>query len=325
MKATVLVVDDAPENLQVLAELVEREGHQVQTAGDGAAALASIATAPPDIILSDVVMPNIDGFELCRRVKENPATRLLPVVLVTGMCEREARIDGINAGADEFLTKPFDAQELHARIRALLRMKRFTDELDSAESMILRLAVVAEARAGYDRGHCERMAAYAAAFGVHLELSTGEIAALHRGGYLHDIGKIAIPDAVLAKPGRLSAAEFEALKRHTTVGDALCADLRSLTAVRPIVRHHHERFDGGGYPDGLCGGEIPLLAQIMGLVDLYEALTTDRPYRPASTEAAACAELEREAMQGWRRPDLVDAFLTFCRSGRLRRASRRAA
>jgi putative two-component system response regulator len=161
------------------------------------------------------------------------------------------------------------------------------------------------------------MAAYAATFGLHLGLVEDEIAALRRGGYLHDLGKIAIPDAILLKTGPLSPDEFDVVKRHTTVGDQLCGNLRLLRLVRPIVRWHHERADGSGYPDGLRGAEIPFLAQIMGIVDVYDALTTDRPYRAALTWEAACAALEHEAELGWRRADLVRAFVGLCRAGQL--------
>jgi putative two-component system response regulator len=162
------------------------------------------------------------------------------------------------------------------------------------------------------------MASYAAAFGECLGLGDEDIAALGRGGYLHDVGKIAVPDAVLSKPGTLTPEEFTVIQRHTTAGEALCGDLRILRPVRPIIRHHHERFDGGGYPDRLAGDDIPLLAQIMSIVDIFDALTTTRVYREAISEEAACAELRAEADRGWRRRDLVDAFVALCRSGGLR-------
>jgi putative two-component system response regulator len=169
------------------------------------------------------------------------------------------------------------------------------------------------------------MAAYAATLGMHLRLSGDEVGALRRGGYLHDIGKVAIPDSVLQKAGPLTADEFEIVKRHTTIGDRLCGNLRLLRMVRPIVRCHHERADGSGYPDGLAGEEIPMLAQIMGVVDVYDALTTNRPYRPALAAEDACATLEREADRGWRRADLVQEFTALCRSGVLRRPETMAA
>ena len=214
-------------------------------------------------------------------MKKNDATRLTPVVLITALNEREGKIRWINSGADDFLTKPIDAHELKARVRSLVRLKRYTDDLDSAESVILSLALTIEARDTYTEGHCQRLAGYATALGARLNLNDEDMAALHRGGFLHDIGKVGISDAVLLKPARLSEREYEDVKRHTVIGDRLCGELRSLRQVRPIVRHHHERLDGSGYPDGLSGDAIPLLAQIMGVVDVYDAVTTARPYKPA--------------------------------------------
>jgi putative two-component system response regulator len=196
----------------------------------------------------------------------------------------------------------------------LIRLKRFTDELDSAEAMILSLANTVEARDPYTRGHCNRMATYAAAFGAHLKLPADQIVALHRGGYLHDVGKIGVPDSILLKPGPLTVEERTTMKRHTLIGDGLCTELKLLKLVRPIVRHHHERLDGSGYPDGFLGETVPLLAQIMGIVDVFDAMTTDRPYRAAVSPEAAAAELVREAREGWRRLDLVEQFLEMART-----------
>src|SRR5919106_1053234 len=203
----VVVIDDVEENLELISGVLARDGYTVVGARDGAAGLDLVLHERPDLVLTDVVMPRMNGFELCRRLKDDRETRLIPVVLVTGLAERENRIEGINAGADDFLTKPIDAHELKARVRSLVRLKRFTDDLDSAESMIMSLALTVEARDPYTSGHCERMAAYAAALGVYLDLADEEVAALHRGGYLHDVGKIAIPDAILQKPGPLTPDE----------------------------------------------------------------------------------------------------------------------
>jgi len=314
---TVLVVDDMSANVRLLERLLAVEGHTVLTAGDGLAGMAIVAATPPDIVLSDVRMPKADGFELCRRLKQDPVTRLIPVVLMTGSVEREDRIRAIEAGADDFLAKPVDEPELRARVRSLIRLKKYTDDLDSAESVILSLALTVEARDPYTQGHCERLAVYATGLGRHLGLAEEDLAALHRGGYLHDIGKIAIPDAVLMKPGPLTPEEFEQMKQHPVIGDRLCGNLRALTRVRPIVRNHHERLDGSGYPDGLAGDAIPLLAQIISVVDVYDALTTARPYAAVRTADGACEELRSEARRGWRDAALVEAFIDARRSGLL--------
>lgn len=304
-----LVVDDEPGNVELLTSLLTREGYRVVTASNGEEALQMVASEHPDLVLMDVLMPKLSGYAVCEQIKRNPATRLTPVVLITALHQRERKIEGINAGADDFLTKPVDPHELRARARSLVRLKRYTDDLDSAESVIMSLALVIEARDAYTDGHCQRLAAYATALGRALQLSEDDVAALFRGGYLHDVGKIGIPDDVLLKTGRLSDSEYRRIKDHPVIGDRLCGELRSLRQVRPIVRHHHERLDGSGYPDGLKGDAIPLLAQIMGIVDVYDAITTARPYKPAATAERAYAELLGEAAKGWRRKDLVDAFV----------------
>lgn len=313
----VLVVDDVDANVELLKTILDREGYSVVTAVDGEQALAMVDREHPDLVLMDVLMPKLNGFEVCAHLKQHKPTRLTPVVLITTLVEREDKIQGINAGADDFLTKPVNALELTARVRSLIRLKRYTDELDSAESVILSLALVIEARDAYTDGHCQRLAAYATAFGTELGLSDEDVGALYRGGYLHDVGKIGIPDAILLKAGRLTAAEYDQIKQHPVIGDRLCGGLRSLRQVRTIVRHHHERIDGSGYPDGLKGDAIPLLAQIMGIVDVFDALTTDRPYRRALTPDQAYEELIAEAGRGWRRRDLVDIFISLGRNGKL--------
>src|SRR5688572_2823504 len=200
----VLVVDDVAANVELLKTLLTREGYAVVTASDGEEALEMVASAHPDLVLMDVLMPKLSGYDVCERIKHNPATRLTPVVLITALHERERKIQGINAGADDFLTKPVDPHELRARVRSLVRLKRYTDDLDSAESVIMSLALVIEARDAYTDGHCQRLAAYATSFGQALHLGEEDLAALFRGGYLHDIGKIGIPDEILLKTGRLS-------------------------------------------------------------------------------------------------------------------------
>ncbi len=305
----VFVADDSPATVGLFHRVLTAKGFEVCAATDGAAALAAILHERPDLVLLDVVMPGLDGFEVCRRLKAMPETRLLPVVLVTGLNDRDTRLAGIEAGADDFLTKPVDVHELVARVRSLVRLKRYTDALDSAESVIRSLALTIEARDPYTIGHCERLAAYAVALGQRLGLEADELRALEQGGYLHDLGKIAIPDALLLKAGPLTAAEFEVMRRHTLVGDALCGELQSLRRVRPILRSHHERYDGSGYPNGLRGDDIPLLAQIMGIVDVYDALTTARPYKPAWPIARAFEELRQEARAGRFQAELVRAFL----------------
>ena len=283
----VLIVDDEVTNVALMSRMMGGLGYTTATAADGHAALEAVVREKPDVVLLDVNMPLLDGFEVCRRLKGNPATRLIPVVLITGLAAVEDRVRGIDAGCDDFLSKPFAAAELQARVRSLTRLKRYTDELDSAASVILSLGRTIEARDPYTQGHCERLAAYARALGAHLGLTDDQQLALHRGGYLHDVGKVGIPDAILLKVGPLDASERVVMQQHTVIGESICRELRLLDEVSPIVRHHHERADGTGYPDGVSGDAIPLLAQLMGIVDVYDALTTDRPYRTAVAPARA--------------------------------------
>lgn len=313
----ILAVDDERTNLQLIDSLMTRLGYDVVTAANGEEALAAVARERPDVVLLDVDMPVLDGFETCRRLKADSATRLIPVVMITGRAAVEDRVRGIEAGADDFLAKPFVAVELKARVRSLVRLKRYTDELDSSESVILSLGRTIEARDPYTGGHCERLSRYATAFGVDLELDEVMLVALHRGGFLHDVGKVAIPDAVLLKPGPLSEAEREVMQRHTVVGDDLCRELRALQNVRAIVRHHHERLDGTGYPDGLRGAEVPLAARIIGIVDTYDAIVAERPYKRALPAELACRELRAEAARGWKDPELVERFIHLVEEDRL--------
>jgi putative two-component system response regulator len=304
----ILIVDDEPQNREVLGRQMVRLGYTVLTAHDGESALECVWRDHPDLVLLDVNMPGMDGFEVCALIKADPATRLVPVVLVTTLSESEDRIRGIEAGADDFITKPPVLAELEARVRSLTRLKRYTDELDSAESVILSLGLTIEARDPYTNGHCQRLATYSSLLGDRFGLNTEQLVALNRGAFLHDVGKIAVPDAVLLKPGRLTDEERSVMQQHTVVGDKLCSELRLLEQVRPIVRHHHERPDGSGYPDHLEGEAIPLLARILSVVDVYDALTTARPYKAELTSERAVSTLREEAARGWLFESIVEEF-----------------
>jgi putative two-component system response regulator len=313
--ARVLIVDDESANRNLLARLLTRDGYTAECAADGEGALAAVAISPPDLILLDVNLPGIDGFEVCRTMKADPETRLIPIVLLTGLNDRERRIRGIEIGADDFLGKPFDPDELRARVRSLLRLKRYTDDLESAESVIRSLALTVEARDPHTDGHCTRLAWYATALGRELGLDPEQIDILDKGGYLHDVGKIGIPDAILYKPGPLNAAEVTVMRQHAVIGERLCGQMRSLAAVCPIIRHHHERRDGSGYPDGLRGDEVPLLAEIVAIADTFDAVTSNRPYRRARSKDAAYVELLHDAAEGRWQPELVDVFIALGRRG----------
>ena len=307
-RATVLVVDDEEPTRQFLTRVLEREGYVVHHATNGRAALQAIDSTEPDVVVLDVVLPEIDGFEVCRRVRSEPRSRLTPIIMVTGFDAQTERVHGLSAGADDFLAKPFDIYELVARVRSLARVKRYADDLDSAGAILANLAAIVESRYGHSSGHCYRMANYATSVGRLLEVSDGEQQALYRGAFLHDIGMLAISDAILQQPGPLSDDDYETVKSHPSLGDAFCANLRSLQAVRPIIRWHHERVDGSGYPDGLRGNDIPVVAQIVGVVEMYEALTSPRPYQERCKPADALVLLRRHADRGWLSGRVVDAM-----------------
>lgn len=310
-----MVVEDDPQAARLVQKLLRADGFAVTVVGDGPAALSRVAEQAPDLVLLDWMLPSLPGIEVCEELKANPLTRLIPVVMLTGLDARDRRITGIKAGADDFITKPFDMDELRARVRSLVRLKHYTDELESAESVITSLALTVEARDRCTVGHCQRLALYATSLGRALGLDADALAALERGGYLHDVGKIGIPDSVLLKPGKLTESEYGLMQQHTVIGERLCGNLRSLTAVRPIVRHHHERLDGRGYPDGLRGDAIPLSAQIVSIVDTFDAITSERPYRPARSLDEARDELLDDVKHGRFDGTLVDEFLRLVAAG----------
>ena len=313
----ILVVDPDPPDVTEISGMLEREGYTVTAAPDGRGILGMSHQEQPDVILLDVALPGSCGFELCATLKQNPSTRMIPVVLITASQRRDDRTRGLEAGADDFFSRPLNVDELRARLRSLVRLKRFTDDLESVQDIIRSLAMTIEARDSATGGHCQRLAQYAIGLGSALDLGEDELQILRDGGFLHDIGKVAIPDMILLKPGRLTSLERERMKQHTVIGDSLCGRFRSLARVRAIVRHHHERLDGSGYPDGLEGEEIPFLAQIINLVDAFDALTTIRPYKAALTRERACEELMNEVRRGWRRRDLTTEFIALERSGQL--------
>ena len=306
----ILVVDDNPGIATLMSQLLIMRGYEVVTAADAQQAEAEVRRQPPDLILSDVRMPGKSGYELCRDLKENPATRLIPFVLITGLSDSEDKLRGIEAGADDFLNKPVLAEELTARVKSLLRVKEFTDELETADSVLCTLGLIVEGRDPYTEGHCERLAANAAALGRHLGLDEDSIVALRRGGFLHDLGKIAVPDEILKKGSDLTPEEWKIMMLHPVTGENICKPLKSLRLVLPIIRHHHERPDGSGYPDGLRAGEIPLLPRILQVVDVYDALRTARPYKPAIGHDQSVQTIREKVRQGLLDGDLVNEFFS---------------
>lgn len=305
---TILVADDNQSARDILEMMLRTHGYRVLSAADGPQALAFLQQEPIDLALIDVVMPGQSGFAVCRAAKGRPETRLTPIVLITRLGCVDDCIRGIEAGADDFLNKPVRKEELLARVKSLVRIKRFTDELESAETVVFTLAASIEAKDPYTEGHCDRLARYSVALGERLGLSEEERIALRRGGAVHDIGKVAVPEWVLLRPGPLDAHDRDLMEAHTVIGERICAPLKSFRQVLPIIRWHHERQDGSGYPDHLKGDQIPLMARVLQTADIYDALTTDRSYRKALSSERAFAILKDEVRRGWWDGALVNEF-----------------
>ena len=312
----ILVVDDEPANVDLVQSYLKANSYKVIKAYSGEEALKKAFADPPDLILLDVMMPGISGFEICRRLKSDNRTQLIPVILLTALQDFQSKIQGLEAGADEFLSKPFNLTELLTRVRNLLRIKRLTDQLEQTESVIFALARAVEAKDSYTKEHILRIANYAERLGRALNLESQEILAIRYGGILHDIGKIGVSEAILRKPGPLTEQEWLEIRKHPIIGESIIQPMRFANKVGPIVRGHHERWDGKGYPDGLKEKAIPLGARIVALVDSYDAMTTDRPYRKALSVKRACREIEQDAGSKFD-PELVPIFLKLLKEGAL--------
>ena len=302
----ILAADDNEANRELLSDLLSAEGYRVVCAADGQQALERVDSDSIDLALLDVVMPRPSGFEVCLAMKSKPETRLIPVVLLTSLNSDSDRITGIMCGADDFLSKPVNKHELLARVHSLVRLKHFTDDLESAETVLFSLALSIEAKDPCTEGHCERLSKYSVALADKLGVPDELKVALRRAGIVHDVGKVAVPDHILLKPGPLDPEEWKIMKQHPLTGERICSPLKSFRHVLPIIRQHHEKLDGSGYPDGLKGDEITLTAQIIQTVDIYDALATDRPYRKALSPKEAFAIIYSEEKKGWWNGELVN-------------------
>lgn len=303
--ATILLLERKELNRHLLRATLQSEGCRIVEATRAADAFALLAAEPVDLIILDLMLPEIGGLDFCRRIKAKRQTRLVPILILTSVGGAENEIAGIASGADEFLVKPLNPAIVRTRIRAMLRHKAAIDSLEEAESILFALAQAIEQRDKCTSGHCERLAVTSMMLGSALGLPRSQLLALHRGGFLHDIGKVAIPDSILFKNGSLSEEEWETMRTHTVRGEDICRPIRTLSTVLPIIRNHHERWDGTGYPDGLRGEAIPLLARILQVADVFDALTSVRPYKPALSRIEALNVLDAEARRGWREPRLV--------------------
>lgn len=309
----VLIVDDDSMHRALEQEILQPPKYAVTEASSGAEALQLLVTQSFDVVLLDKRMPGMDGDEVCRRIRNELKLELLPVIMVTGNRGSNELSCSLGAGANDFIGKPYFPQELIARLDCAVNRKRLTDQLDSSESMLFALARMVEAKDKNTGDHCSRLAHISVVLGMAIGLEPEYLMALRRGGVLHDIGKLGIPDSILLKPGKLTEDEWLVMRRHPEMGARLVKDLKSMQLTLPIIRHHHERWDGEGYPDGLAGKSIPLLARVFQIADIYDALTNERPYKPAMPREQVIRILEEEADMGWRDPELIVVFLDILR------------
>ncbi len=309
---TILVVDREDVNRRLLRAMLKSERYQIVEARRASEAMTELERQKIDLIILDLMLPEVSGADFCRWLKNNRKTQLIPVMIMTNLHGTEHEISGIGAGADEFLLKPLSPTLVRLRIQSLLMQKSAIDSLEEAETILFALAQAVEQRDKQTGDHCQRLATYSTALGMALGLTRPELVALYRGGYLHDIGKVAVPDSILFKRGKLTDEEWHIMRAHTTKGEEICRPMKSLGLVLPVIRNHHERWDGSGYPDGLAGEQIPLLARILQVADVYDALTSERSYKKAFTHEEAVSILKSEAAKGWRDSALVALFEDLC-------------
>jgi putative two-component system response regulator len=310
--ARVLVAERDEPSARQAADYLEALGHSVVLAPDGEEALRLIRSEDPEVAILDVGIRRLNAYQLCERVKSHPTTRNIPVIMLVSPFAQDEKIRGLEVGAEDFLCRPVNKLELLARVKSLVKVKRLNDQVETTESVIFGLARMLEAKMSRAGSDAERLADYACMIGEAVGLMAEDLDTLRKGAVLHDIGKIAVREEVLLKAGRLSEEEYNEIKLHPEIGERICGPLRDADGVLPIIRHHQERWDGKGYPDGLAGEQIPLLARIMSIADAYDAMLSPRPYRPAMSEEQAQGHLRSGAGSQWD-PYLVDVFLSFLR------------
>lgn len=335
-KPKILVVDDEDWNLRLMEAMLIPLGYEVILAGDGEEALQKVEEIPPDVILLDVMMPKMDGFEVARRLKGEEETQIIPIVMVTALREVEDRVKALEVGADDFLSKPVERTELRARVRSLLKVKAYNDHMRNYQKeleaevaqrtkqlrqafekikaasldTIYRLSRAAEYKDEDTGAHIQRMSHYAAAVARQMDLDEGAVETILYAAPMHDIGKIGIPDHILLKPGKLNPDEWEIMKQHTIIGGRILegSDVEFIQLAEVIALSHHEKWDGSGYPRGLKGSEIPLAGRITAIADVFDALTSRRPYRREPFSLERTFRTIKEGRRSHFDPDVVDAF-----------------
>src|SRR3989440_5453312 len=317
----VLVVDDVASNRELLQGRLDDLGYDVREARDGVEALEAVAAEEPDLALLDLDMPRLNGIAVCEQLKAHPIRRLIPIVILTASNDRDTKLRGLAAGADDYLSKPFDSKELLIRTKVLLRQRALNQRLDATEGVLFALARAVEARDRHTIHHAERVGRYAEAIGGAQGLGAEDCEFLYQGGGLHGLGEIPMPDAILLKPGPLTNEEFAVMRTHSVEGERICLSLRSIVHYLPIIRHHHERVDGAGYPDHLVGKDIPLGARIAAISDAWDAMVSDRPYRAGLGQDEALRRLRQGAGTQWD-AGLVHTFIDLLDGGLTARVTR---
>ncbi|RMG73330.1 MAG: response regulator [Nitrospirae bacterium] len=310
---SVLIVDDILSNLELIEAVIKGEGYHVLKATNARDAISIFEHQQPDIAVLDIMMPEMDGYQLCQTLKDMAGKRYFPIILLTALNDKESRLKGIECGADDFISKPFEPKAFLAKLKSLLRIKFLYDELDHSENIILTLAVALEARDPYTRGHSTRVGDLSREFAEYIGLSSYDQDMIRKAGLLHDIGKIGLSESLLLKPDRLTQEEHDIIKRHPIIGEEICKPLNSLQLILPAIRHHHERWDGKGFPDGLKADEIPLYARILAIVDAFDAMLSERPYRKGLSFDRVLNTFVQERDYGQWDPALVDNFIEMLR------------
>ncbi|MGK7914889.1 MAG: HD domain-containing phosphohydrolase [Prochloraceae cyanobacterium] len=318
--AKIMVIDNNLYSRTQIVDLLSLDGYQILETDGNSDIISRVVQDKPELVLLDVMTSEIDAFELCQRLKQDQRTRLIRVILMGVSDDRKSRLKCIESGGDDLLAKPLDRLLLSARVKSLIEQKRLYEDLDQTEQVLFSIATAIESRCCDSTNSCARLISLAQSFGEYLQLSREDIKNLVYAAYLHDIGTVAIPDAVLLKRGKLTPSERETIEQHVLIGEKICQPLRNRSGILPIIRHHHERWDGSGYPDGLVGEEIPWLAQIFQILDIYEALTSQRPHKQASTPVQAIEILAEETVKEWRNPILVEKFTAFIHDTQINQA-----
>lgn len=315
--AKILVIDDRPLSRVMAVDLLSANGYDVIEHDGISDIFTTIITASPDLILMDLKMPNYNGFDICQELKQNPDTRSIPIILMSVADDNKSRIKSQEVMADAFMSKPLESMILLPEVELLIQRKRLSEWLEQMQKVLFLISQALEKRYLPEGKSGIRFDKLAQGFGEYLNLSPVEIIDLILASHLHDIGTVAIPDAVMMKQGKLNEEERELIKNHVLIGEEICKPMQNRRGIAQIIRHHHERWDGSGYPDGLIGESIPKLAQIFQILDIYEALTSHRPYKQPYSNQEALNIVTEEAEKGWRNVKLVQQFVAFMENKQL--------